>query len=90
LYSPRFFSGSGGSSVASGAKASLEKIFDSYREDVVHAKNSVGVNGTMSYLEAIGVDTEGLDFLVVSEIIQSPAMGEMERDGFVNGWVALK
>jgi hypothetical protein len=57
---------------------------------VANEKNSVGVNGTMSYLEAIGVDTEGLDFLVVSEIIQSPAMGEMERDGFVNGWIALK
>jgi len=44
----------------------------------------------MTYLEHIGVDTEGMDCLVVFEILQAPAMGEMSREGFVDGWTALK
>ena len=44
----------------------------------------------MAYLEEIGVDPEGMDCLVVFEIVHAPAMGEMSREGFVDGWTALK
>ena len=41
-----------------------------------------------SYLTDIGVDIEGLESLAALELIQAPAMGEMAREGFVNGWAA--
>lgn len=44
----------------------------------------------MQYFEKLGVDLEGLDFLAVSEIIQAPTMGEMSREGFIEGWAATK
>lgn len=44
----------------------------------------------MKYLSDIGVDIEGLDALAALEIIQAPAMGEMTREGFVDGWSNYK
>lgn len=44
----------------------------------------------MTYLEDIGVHAEGLDSLATLEIIQTPAMGEMHREGFVKGWFERK
>ena len=32
------------------------------------------------------MDAEGLDTLVAFEIVQAPTIGEMSREGFVNGW----
>ncbi|KAF2706080.1 defective in cullin neddylation protein 1 [Pleomassaria siparia CBS 279.74] len=84
-----FFSGNGSASISSGTKASLNKVFDKYRDDVANSPDAIGVNGTMSYLEDIGVDTEGLDCLAVFEVLQAPAMGEMTREGFVDGWINL-
>jgi hypothetical protein len=46
----------------------------------------VGAEGTMQYCSDTKVDLEGLDSLVVHEIVQAPAMAEMTREGFVSGW----
>jgi len=40
----------------------------------------------MKYLADLGLDLEKADILVVFEIVQSPAMGEMTKEGFVDGW----
>jgi len=40
----------------------------------------------MRYFEEVEVDPEGLDSLLALEIVQAPTMGEMSREGFVNGW----
>lgn len=85
----RFFSGGGGPTVSAGAKASLNKIFDKYREDATTEPDVIGVEGTMAYLGDIDVNIEGLDALAVLEIVQAPAMGETAREGFVDGWSAL-
>jgi DCN1-like protein 1/2 len=85
----RFFSGGGGPTVSSGAKASLNKIFDKYREDATNSPDSIGVEGTMQYLGDIDVSIEGLEALAVLEVVQAPAMGETAREGFVDGWSAL-
>lgn len=83
----RYYSGGGGSSNASSAtKATLNKLFDTYRENAAGEADLVGVEGTMSYLTQLEVDLEGLDSLAAFEIIQAPTMGEMTREGFVNGW----
>ncbi|KAF2736561.1 DUF298-domain-containing protein [Polyplosphaeria fusca] len=81
------FNGGGGPTVPSGAKSNLNKIFDRYREDVAASPDAVGTEGTIKYLGDIDVDLEGLEFLAVSELVQTPAMGEMTRDGFVEGWM---
>lgn len=43
----------------------------------------------MKYFENLGVDVEGMEVLAVLEIIQAPTMGEMSREGFVDGWSSL-
>ncbi|KAF2189061.1 DUF298-domain-containing protein [Zopfia rhizophila CBS 207.26] len=83
-----YFSGGSGPAVSSGTKANLNKIFDKYRDDP-GAPDTVGVTGSMSYLKDINVDIEDIGALAVFEIVQAPAMGEMTREGFVDGWSAL-
>jgi DCN1-like protein 1/2 len=40
----------------------------------------------MKYFTDIDVDLNGLDSFAAHEIVQAPAMGELTREGFVNGW----
>jgi hypothetical protein len=44
----------------------------------------------MGYFEQLGVDIEGMEALAVMELIQAPTMGEISREGFVEGWSSLK
>lgn len=84
----RYYSGGGGGSNASSAtKATLNKLFDKYRENATAEPDLIGVDGTMSYLEDLQINLEGMDSLAALEIIQAPTMGEITRDGFVNGWM---
>lgn len=82
-----FYSGgNSGAGASSATKSNLTKQFDAYREDVANAPDTVGTEGTMDYFGKLDVDVEGLEVLVISEVIQAPTMGEMSREGFVNGW----
>jgi DCN1-like protein 1/2 len=47
------------------------------------------VDGTMKYLQALGVSLENAEMLVPLEIVQAPAMGEISKDGFVDGWKTI-
>ncbi|EOA87345.1 uncharacterized protein SETTUDRAFT_163315 [Exserohilum turcica Et28A] len=78
--------GSGSLATTAASKAALNTLFDKYREADAQDKDIIGAEGTMTYLEDIGVHAEGLDSLATLEIIQTPAMGEMHREGFVKGW----
>ena len=40
----------------------------------------------MAYLTEVGVNLENASSLIPLEITQAPALGEMTRDEFVNGW----
>ena len=75
---------------SSTSKSALNTLFDKYQESDAQDKDIIGAEGTMQYLEDIGVHAEGLDSLATLEIIQTPAMGEMHRDGFVKGWFERK
>ncbi|CAD6444284.1 26236c00-dad7-45a0-9524-6831cabe8e89 [Sclerotinia trifoliorum] len=70
-------------------KETLTKLFESYRtfsDDV----DMVGVDGTMKYFgDDLGVNLEGVEFLIPCEIIQVPSIGEMSKEGFVEGWKKL-
>lgn len=52
-------------------------------------EDKAGVNGTMRYLTDLGVNLENAELLVPLEIIQAPALGEMSKDGFVDGWKTI-
>ncbi|OCK78399.1 hypothetical protein K432DRAFT_383913, partial [Lepidopterella palustris CBS 459.81] len=73
------------SSSPASAKTNLNKIFDKYRDDP-GAPDTIGVTGMTKYLKDIAVEIEDIGMLAVSEIIQTPSMGEMTREGFVEGW----
>ncbi|KAF1921579.1 Cullin binding-domain-containing protein [Ampelomyces quisqualis] len=81
-----YFSGGGGSAGSPAIKTILTKVFDHYRENPSAEPDMVGAEGTMQYCSDTKVDLEGLDSLVVHEIVQAPAMAEMRREGFVSGW----
>lgn len=49
----------------------------------------MGVDGAMTYLTDLGVNLENAEMLVVFEIIQAPYVGELSKQGFVDGWTAI-
>lgn len=44
----------------------------------------------MKYFAAIKVELDEVACLAVSELLQSPSMGEFNREKFVNGWKSVK
>jgi DCN1-like protein 1/2 len=44
----------------------------------------------MRYFESLGVNLEDASMLVPMEIIQAPTVGEISKEGFVNGWKAVQ
>ena len=48
--------------------------------------DNISVEGTMKYLADLGINMENAEFLVPLEIVQAPALGEITKDGFVDGW----
>ncbi|KAK8232071.1 Cullin binding-domain-containing protein [Phyllosticta capitalensis] len=77
----------GGSTANKALETNLNRIFDTYLDNPAE-KETIGVDGTMQYLEALGVPLDDIAALVVMELVQSPTMGEITRKGFVDGWSA--
>ena len=48
--------------------------------------DKIGTDGTMKYLDALGVGLEEPVLLAVLTEISAPTMGEIDREGFVSGW----
>ncbi|KAK2604465.1 hypothetical protein N8I77_007394 [Diaporthe amygdali] len=83
----RYLSSGGGAD--SGRVAAIEKAYD----DLVtpargDTKESLSAETTQEYLEALGVNMEDAEQFVVMELVQSPSIGEITRNGFVSGWAA--
>lgn len=55
-------------------------------DDPKESPDTIGIDGTMSYLSALSVSLEDITVLVISELLASPTMGELTRVGFVAGW----
>lgn len=43
----------------------------------------------MKYLDDLGLNLENAEILVALEIVRAPALGELSKDGFVEGWKAI-
>lgn len=52
-------------------------------------QDTMGVNGSMRFLQAIGVDLAEPTVLAIAEALNAPTMGEFSREGFVAGWARL-
>ena len=46
----------------------------------------INIEGTIRYLEALGLDPEEPVVLVLAYQLDSPAIGAFSRTGFVEGW----
>ena len=57
--------------------------------DSTDEEDKTGVNGTMRYLQDLGLNLESAEILVPLEIVQAPALAEMSKDAFVEGWKAI-
>lgn len=83
----RYYSGDGGSNASAANKTTLNKLFDNYRDNAATEPDLIGVDGSMGYLQELGVDLAGMDCFAALEVIQAPSLGEITREGFVNGWL---
>ncbi|KAI8626133.1 DUF298-domain-containing protein [Xylariaceae sp. FL1651] len=83
-----YFQASGSSSSAQGPSkdAQLNKYFDSLRNEQEDAKDTLGADSAMSYLQSVGVGLEDASLFIAVELLQAPNIGEIPRAGFVNGW----
>jgi DCN1-like protein 1/2 len=43
----------------------------------------------MRYLQDLGLNLESGEILVALEIVQAPALAEMSKEGFVEGWKTI-
>lgn len=81
---PRYLRSSDNSRVAT-----IEKVYDdlltSARGD---NRESLSTETTIEYLESLNVNLENAEMFVVMELLRAPAVGEITRQGFVDGWAA--
>ncbi|CAK4030082.1 defective in cullin neddylation 1 [Lecanosticta acicola] len=68
-------------------RAPLNRIFDNYRENANEEPDQIGMEGTAKLAEDLNVNLEDIGALVLFEIVQSPSLGLLTREGFVDGWI---
>lgn len=49
--------------------------------------DETGFQGTLKYLQDLGVNMEDASGLIPFEIVQSPALGIMKKQAFIDGWI---
>lgn len=79
-------SSSANSATRKESEKKLGAIFDEYRDEDEESGALMTIEGTMSYCEALGVSPEDVVLLPLSFYLQSPTMGQFNRDAFINGW----
>jgi len=66
-------------------KAPLNKIFDKYREDPKNEPDEINMEGMMKLMGDMDLSVEDVGLLIFSELVQSPSLGKLTREGFVEG-----
>lgn len=61
-------------------------ILTAFLDPKIDEIDQISVDGTMKYLGDLNVNMESAEFLIPLEIVQAPALGEITKDGFVEGW----
>lgn len=77
---------------SSGPQASrpkIEAVFNQY-SGKSGDKDTIDLDGTMEYCEALGVTPDDVAMLAVAELCAAPEMGVFGRKGFVDGWAKAR
>lgn len=79
-----FFSNSS-NAVTNPVRTSSNKLFDKYREDPKNEPDEINIEGMGKLLEQMDISPDDIGALVFSELVSSPALGKVTREGFVDG-----
>lgn len=56
-------------------------------DDENDEKDQLELESTMNYLgEKLNISLENAELFVVLELLQAPSVGEITREGYINGW----
>lgn len=80
---PSFFSGPNGA--PNPLRGSINKLFDKYRDDPKNEPDEINAEGTQKILSEMNIGLDDIGSFVFSELVQSPTLGKITRDGFVEG-----
>ncbi|USW50053.1 Putative defective-in-cullin neddylation protein [Septoria linicola] len=69
-------------------QGNLSKVFDQYRDvAATDSPDEIGMDGTFKLCEDLQVSLEDVGALVLFELVGSPSLGSITREGFVDGWM---
>ena len=83
-FSTSFFSNSTNGST-NPIRAYTNKIFDRFRDDPKNEPDEINIEGVGSLLQEMDIGVEDIGALVFSELVSSPSLGRVTREGFVDG-----
>lgn len=63
-------------------ESKLEAIFEKYMED----QETIGIDGTLQYIEDLGYQPEDLVVLALAQFLNSPSTAVFKRDDFIKNW----
>ncbi|CUM65157.1 uncharacterized protein PRCAT00002784001 [Priceomyces carsonii] len=64
--------------------AILSQIFDRYKDP--QDESVISIDGTMAYLDDLGIDPDDILSLTLAYFLESTSMGIFSREKFVNNW----
>lgn len=68
-------------------QGTLNKLFDQYRDvGTSDSPDEIGMDGTFKLCEDLQVSLEDVGALVLFEIVQSPSLGIIVRENWIDGW----
>lgn len=59
----------------------------SRRTDAKDAQGEIGIEGTLKYMQDLNVDMDSAQSVIPLEITQSPSMGVITKQAFIDGWM---
>ncbi|KAK5167790.1 Scaffold-type E3 ligase [Saxophila tyrrhenica] len=68
-------------------RTGMSKVFDKYRDNPSEEPDEINVEGVSKMLGEMGIGLEDIGSLVFSELVSSPSLGRVTRDGFLDGAV---
>ncbi|TKA63322.1 hypothetical protein B0A55_09493, partial [Friedmanniomyces simplex] len=70
-------------------RKSLNTTFDRYRDDPRNEPDNIDVEGTSKLLGQLQIELDDVGALIFSDIVSSPSLGKITREGFVDGWAEV-
>jgi DCN1-like protein 1/2 len=83
-----YFSASTPSNTGSSNRAAITKIFDKYRDSPKDSPDEINLDGTSNLLNELEIDVTDVGALVFFELVQSPSLGVITRQGCIDGLMA--